>query len=279
MSWRETLLSLVTRGRAQPATGWDPAALRATPPLCIVGDLHGRMDLLEQMLSLIAARPGAGDVRRIFVGDMIDRGPDSLAVLRRLYRLCLEETDTTICLMGNHERMMLDFLADPERHGPRWIAAGGAETLAEAGIVPWGRTPLPALASQLRAALGPDMTGWLEALPLYWQEGPGLGVTHAGAAPDLDLAEQPQARLLWGAAGATVRPRRDGMWIAQGHEIVASVRLAGGRIMLDTGAWRSGILSAVWIDADGPRVLRAVQQGMRPDDTTTPAPQSGLPTS
>lgn len=241
--------------RPQPSRPvWDAAALRPDPPICIIGDLHGRLDLLERMLGQIAARPGADRARKIVVGDMIDRGPDSIGVLRRLYGLCVANPRTTLCLMGNHERMMLDFLADPDRHGPRWIAAGGAQTLASAGVHPWGRTPMPELAAQLRAVLDPGMLDWLAALPLYWQEA-DIAVTHAGASPALDLASQSAARLLWGAQGVDEKDRRDGIWIAQGHDIVPRACLDAGRIMVDTGAWRSGMLSAVWLDATGPCVI------------------------
>jgi len=261
MRWPDALHRFTRRWR-QSGPDWDVDALRATPPLCIVGDVHGRLDLAERMLNLIATQPGAAQARRIFVGDMIDRGPDSLGVLRRLHALSTEDPAHTICLMGNHERMMLDFLADPDRHGPRWRAAGGDATLASAGIAAWARAPAAQLAGQLREALGPQMLAWLEALPLCW-EAPGIGVTHAGAAPEHALAQQSAQRLLWGARGAREGARTDGMWIAQGHDIVPRVQLAQGRIMLDTGAWRSGLLCAIWIDAQGARVLHAGPDGVR----------------
>jgi len=252
MHW---LSALSRRLWPAPASGtWDPAVLCADPAVCIIGDLHGRLDLLEQMLEQISVRAGTQPVRRVFVGDMVDRGPDSIGVLRRLHGLSIEAPGTTLCLMGNHERMLLDFLKNPERHGPRWIAAGGTDTLASAGIDPWKRTPMPQLAEQLRTALGPEVLNWLNALPLYWQTGV-IGVTHAGASPTQGLPDQSADRLLWGARGVSEPPRNDGMWIAQGHDIVPRVQLAAGRIMVDTGAWRSGILSAVWVDAAAVSVI------------------------
>lgn len=260
MRWMHALSRLMSRRNVPPAGDWDAAGLRADPPVCIIGDLHGRMDLLTQMLAQIAEQPQADTARRIIVGDMIDRGPDSIAVLRHLHAQHRTSPDTTVCLMGNHERMMLDFLADPDRHGPRWIAAGGSETLASAGAAPWGRVPMTQLAAQLRTALGPDLLGWVQDLPLCWQA-PGIGATHAGADPALDLAQQPATRLLWGARGTVEHARTDGMWIAQGHDIVPRARLTKGRIMVDTGAWRSGLLSAVWIDKTGPCMMQAQMPG------------------
>jgi serine/threonine protein phosphatase 1 len=249
----------------KPAPTTEPAPLPAPdPPVCVVGDLHGRLDLLEQMLDAIAARDGAGTARLVFVGDMIDRGPDSAGVLRRLHALQLENPARVTCLMGNHERMALDFLAAPARRGPRWIAAGGAETLTSFGLSPYARqgpdNALEALAGAWRAALTPALTDWLTALPLSWQEGT-LAVTHAGADPALPLDAQPPERLLWGARRREAALRRDAIWVAHGHTIVDQAHAAGQNIAVDTGAWRSGRLSAVWMDAEGLSFM-GVTQGM-----------------
>ena len=229
-----------------------------SPPVCIVGDIHGRLDLLELMLHRIAARAAGQDLppRVVFVGDMIDRGPDSAGVLRRLHGLNTQSPDAVICLMGNHERMMLDFLDDPERCGPRWIAAGGVETLASFDLTPWGRTPMPDLARQLQAALTPAVENWIRCLPLWWQSGQ-IAAVHAGAAPDRDLAAQSPERMLWGARGRAEGLRKDGLCIVQGHDIVAQAGLQGGRIMVDTGAWRHGVLSGAWLDGAGLSIIQA----------------------
>lgn len=236
----------------------DPHALThapiptLTPPVCVVGDLHGRLDLLERLLEKIAALPPeqTSGLRMVFVGDMIDRGPDSAGVLRKLHRLSTQTPQRYVCLMGNHERMMLDFLNDPERHGARWLASGGDATLDSFGISPWARTPMLQLAAELRAALTPPLETWIQTLPLYWQSGT-VAATHAGAAPNLMLDAQPAHRLLWGAKGRKEGLRQDGLCIVQGHDIVAQAGLQAGRVMVDTGAWRSGRLSAAFFDATG----------------------------
>ena len=74
MRWMHALSRLMSRRNVPPAGDWDAAGLRADPPVCIIGDLHGRMDLLTQMLAQIAEQPQADTARRIIVGDMIDRG-------------------------------------------------------------------------------------------------------------------------------------------------------------------------------------------------------------
>lgn len=237
-----------------------PPLPRPQTPVCVIGDLHGMDDLLRAMLALVAAQPGADAARIIFVGDLVDRGPDTAAVLLRVRGLCETNPAHTICLMGNHERMMLDFLADPAGRGKRWIAAGGAATLIGYGITARTDAATPAarfvaLADALRAALPHGMLDWLGALPLFWQDGP-FGVVHAGADPALPLPDQPGAALIWGHPRFHTTARTDGLWIAHGHVIVPQVQIAQGRIAVDTGAYRTGRLSALWLDGDGARVLQ-----------------------
>ena len=232
---------------------------RPDPPLCLIGDLHGRADLLDMMLALIAAEPQGADVRLIFVGDMIDRGPDSVGVLRRIYALCQADPERVKCVMGNHERMMLDFLAAPAGRGKRWLNAGGTATLNSFGL----SSRLSADDSQalhfatlshaLRDAMMPDLLPWVTGLPLYWQSD-GLAVVHADALPDRPMHDQPETILLWGQKGITP-PRSDGLWLAHGHVIVPRVTIIPSRIAVDTGAYRTGRLSSVWLDTKGARVI------------------------
>lgn len=263
------LLSLL-KGRTSRLSAplGDLAPLACTGrPVCIIGDLHGRLDLLERMQARIAAQPDAARARLIVVGDMIDRGPSSAGVLRMLFAQTRFDAARTVCLMGNHERMMLDFLANPTRHGPRWLAHGGADTLASFGISPWSRgteadaaARMTGLAEGLRAALPEDMRAWLETLPLIWHED-RLAVTHAAADPGRAIDEQDAATLLWGHRAFLRQPRSDGIWVAHGHTIVGSARAEQGRIAVDTGAWRSGRLSAAWIDAQGVSFLDVSEPG------------------
>lgn len=255
------LFGFGTPQRGAPAV--IPPLPRPVAPVCIIGDLHGMADLLTAMLALIAAQPGGPSAttaaRIIFTGDLTDRGPGSAAVLATVRRLCQSDPAHHICLMGNHERMLLDFLDTPAKAGKRWIAAGGSDTLISYGITARTDAATPAarytaLADALRAALPPGVLDWLRQLPLYWQDG-GLAVVHAGADPALPLADQPAAALIWGHPQFHSTPRTDGLWIAHGHVIVPDVQIAQGRIAVDTGAYKTGRLSALWLDKDGARVL------------------------
>jgi len=96
-------------------------ALAPAAPVMVIGDLHGRRDLLEDLLSKLERRYEPPQ-HLVFLGDYIDRGAQSASVLRLLHHVQVDLKSTHIvCLLGNHEEMLLRFLAAPERHGPRWM--------------------------------------------------------------------------------------------------------------------------------------------------------------
>ena len=227
---------------------------RPAAPLCIVGDLHGRADLLELMLATISRRDPEHRARRIFVGDLIDRGPESASVLARVHQLCTSDPTHHICLLGNHERMLLNFLDDPIRHAQIWFAAGGDQTLASFGLhLRYGTRDTGAqhraLAKALQVALPVETVSWLKSLALYWQER-NLVVCHAGADTEKALDTQTETEFIWGRF-ANKGARKDGLWVAQGHKIVKEPIAHEGRIFTDTGAWQTGRLNAAWINQTG----------------------------
>lgn len=248
-------------------------------PVCLIGDLHGRADLLVRMLDLARRRAGPRPLRLVFCGDMIDRGPSSADVLQRLFLMSEADPARVICLMGNHEHMLLAFLADPPAAGPRWIQAGGGATLISYGLHGRNDGDSPAarfhrIADRLQAAMPAGMPAWLAGLPLLWRDG-ALAASHAGADPARSLEDQTDAALLWGHRDFAARPRRDGLrdglWLVHGHVIQDAPSARDGRIAVDTGAWRSGILSAAWCDAEGLRFLSCGPQGDRVGDVVLPA--------
>lgn len=245
-------------GRVTPSVA-EPDLPRPALPSYVVGDIHGRADLLEVMLELIDAHiggTGANNPQLVFLGDYIDHGPDSAAVLARLQELTREFPDNVTCLMGNHERMLLDFLLDPSARGPRWLREGGAATLASFGIDPVGldqAAPAEAwtdAAARLANVLGDATCGWISERPLSWNSG-NLWVVHAGADPLRPMTDQTARVLLWGHPEFESTPRQDEAWVAHGHVEQGSPSLSDGRIGLDTGAWSSGRLTAVAIQLNG----------------------------
>lgn len=229
-----------------------PPLPRPSQPICLIGDIHGRIDLLEKMLEQIAAQPGSDAARIVVLGDMIDRGPDSATVLRRLHALQTTRPDHVICLMGNHERMMLDFITSPDL-GTGWLRSGGDATTSSYGLPPADAPER--LAEGLSERIGQDILHWLTQLPLTWLA-EGLMAVHAAADPAAAPEQQTQDALLWGHRDFGRRPRQDGLWVACGHVIVPTPIAEAGRIAVDTGAWHTGVLSAAWLDAQALQFLQ-----------------------
>ena len=233
----------------------DSASVPIAPeqPFVAIGDVHGRADLLLEIDRLIEARHSGWPV--VFLGDYVDRGDQSREVVELLMSVSPDDTPSVTCLMGNHERMMLDFLDAPTETGPRWLRNGGLQTLASFGVAPpRGGTgdagALVDLRDRLAGAMDPAMIDWLRARPLSWQNG-NVWAVHAGADPSLPMTGQPDEVLIWGHPAFRRTPRTDGQWVIHGHTIVDAPDARAGRIALDTGAYATGRLSAAAISADG----------------------------
>lgn len=215
-----------------------------------VGDVHGRADLLLDLLGRIAedATGRAGPARIVFVGDYVDRGPESAETLDILASLAAEAELDPVFLMGNHERMMLDFLGEPET-GRRWLRVGGAETLASYGIAVDAAEEDPKALARHAAALSeaaaPHLAFLARLVPSHLSG--TLFCTHAGADPQAPPDMQDEAALLWGDSDFRRRPRADGLWTVHGHFVVPEPELHPGRIAIDTGAWFTDRLTAARI--------------------------------
>jgi serine/threonine protein phosphatase 1 len=214
-------------------------------PFGVIGDIHGRADLLEQMVGLLADL--SPDIPVVFVGDYIDRGDDSRAVLEMLSEPGRFFSRDTICLMGNHEAMCLSFLDDPAANGRFWIRNGGLQTMASfgvGGVGPGsGADEFAKARDALALAMGDRLIKWMRALPLIWSSG-NVSVVHAAADPDLAMEEQPSNVLQWGHPEFARRNRSDGRWVVHGHTIVEQPMAENGRISVDTGAYATGRLTA-----------------------------------
>ena len=246
-----------SRRRTSTVVKETPVAVQPAPEAAtyVVGDLHGRVDLLEPIFERIDLHIGAAEADNpylVFVGDYIDYGPNSRETLLRMKALTEEFPRNVICLMGSHERMLLDFLSDPELRGSRWIRTGGAATLRSFGVAEPERRPdsYDAAANAMLQALDPGLLDWIAARPLSWHSG-NLWVVHAGADPKHAMPAQSARVLLWGHPEFDVVPRDDAIWVAHGHTEVTAPRRADGRINVDTGAWQTGLLTAAAILPDG----------------------------
>jgi len=239
------------------------ATLAPDMPFYAIGDIHGQADQLERLLELIdqdRAAEGFEKATLLFIGDYIDRGAKSAEVLNRLYTLSQTDSTRTVCLMGNHEKMLLDFIDDPAGRGAMWLRFGGIETLASFGVT-GVREKAPAedlleVSDALEAALPPKMLSWLKALPLSWHNGNCSGA-HAAMNPARAPDDQSERTLLWGHADFMRKQREDGHWVVHGHTIVKKPGIEDGRIAIDTGAYKSGPLTAAVISKGSCRFLQA----------------------
>ena len=218
-----------------------------------VGDLHGRKDLLDRLLARLAEQ--ATEARIVFVGDYIDRGDDSAAVLQRLQQLEEDSEGRVICLKGNHEDMLLKFMQDPASVGARWMQHGGLQTMASFAVSPpslsASKEDWETARDQLSANMRPSLLAWMEARPLYWRSG-NVAFVHAGADPNAAIETQSGNTLMWGHPDFGKVPRMDGLWIVHGHTIVNSPEVSQGCISIDTGAYATGRLTAVLLHPDNP---------------------------
>ena len=235
-----------------------PTDLGAPRPLqttYVVGDIHGRADLLENLLAQIDAdRADDPEAVCICLGDFVDRGEHSGAVLDQLRARQSETPATFICLMGNHERMMLDFIDRTKERGQRWLRNGGLQTLASMGVSGITESAAPdrlmAARDQLLDLTEPLMVDWLRTLQTQWNSG-NLVVVHAALDPNAPPASQSDRTRIWGHRDFLKRPRQDGLWVAHGHTITDQPQCVASRIAVDTGAYYSGTLTAAKISPAG----------------------------
>ncbi len=199
-----------------------------------------RLDMFEH--------PAPAGAAVIFLGDYVDRGPNSRGVLDLLCDDPVPGVETRF-LRGNHEQAMLDFLSDPVAHGA-WLDFGGAETLASYGILSSrGRqTPdkLLARGSQLAAVLPARHTDFLDGLEPYAVEG-DFAFVHAGLRPGLPLADQKLQDLIWIREPFLQSNEIFEKFIVHGHNIVEQPEILQTHVSVDTGAYSSGKLTAIII--------------------------------
>jgi serine/threonine protein phosphatase 1 len=228
-----------------------------------VGDIHGRFDLLLPLVEAMAADLHGSAAERkmvIFLGDYIDRGPDSRSVLRLLAGLSRSQGVEWRFLKGNHEQAMLEFLKDPSR-GARWCEYGGDRALKSWGL----RVPELAHRTEAWARVAADLKHKLSALELSFLEDLELSVSvgdyffaHAGARPGMALDRQTPEDLMWIRETFLHSPCEFDQVIVHGHTPTPSVHADRRRIGLDTKAYDSGVLTALRLEGRERRLLQAV---------------------
>ncbi len=224
-----------------------------------IGDIHGCHDLLCALLDRIEAdRTDCDCARIVFLGDYIDRGPASAQVLAELMAYRPAQATVTY-LRGNHEDALLRLLTDEDLH-PRhirlWLDNGGREALTSWGIptaLAYGGDEA-AIRDALKLAVPSAQRAFLEATHFSHRIDDYLFV-HAGIAPGVPLDAQKPADMMWIREDFLNSNARHGAMIVHGHSISPTVVERANRIGIDTGAYATGCLTALVLEADRRRTL------------------------
>jgi serine/threonine protein phosphatase 1 len=225
--------------------------------LYAVGDIHGRLDLLETLLDLIEAdateQTGVEQRTLVFLGDYIDRGPDSRGVVEKLIGGLPQGFDMHF-LKGNHEAILLDFLEEAWRLD-HWLLNGGDATMQSYGVDTARLARLGAPAEVWRQAFAEALPGahlrFFKNLKLSVSFGDYLFV-HAGVRPGVALGAQAEADLVWIRGPFLNYAEPFGKIVVHGHTPETAPVIRPNRIGLDTGAVFSGRLTALRLQ-DGAR--------------------------
>jgi serine/threonine protein phosphatase 1 len=223
-----------------------------------VGDIHGRLDLLEELLCRIEEDIAARPPRKtyiVFLGDLVDRGPDSAGVVERL-RTWRPRHGKPVFLGGNHEEVLLRILGGDAAILPDWLKFGGAECARSYGIDidALRRMEDDEAIDAIRAKVPRAHRDFLESFADTFAFGDYLFV-HAGIRPGIAIEDQDRADLRW-IRGQFLDDAQDhGCVVVHGHTISKGVDERSNRIGIDTGAYRSGVLTALAIEGAERRYL------------------------
>lgn len=227
----------------------------------VIGDIHGRLDLFDALVEAIEAdiaeQPDA-DVTIVLLGDLIDRGPESAGVIERARQW--QQTRSVRILAGNHEEMFLESFEDIEvlRH---FLKHGGRETILSFGlpVKEYRALDLEELSDRLPQIVPDETRQYVAGFEEMIEAGDYLFV-HAGINPELDIESQKRSDLLW------IRERflrHKGPFpkvVVHGHTIFDDIEFKRDRIGLDTGAFRSGVLTALVLEATNRRSIQSIEK-------------------
>lgn len=241
-----------------------PAPVQCVPAgerVYAVGDVHGCADLFDDLLRRIeaddAARPPAA-TRLILLGDLIDRGPGSAAVIARARALQDGGPWPVEVLIGNHEEAFLSVLEGRSGALRFFLKFGGVQTLYSYGLSPdaYRAMDYAEVREWVHAHVPAADREWLGTLKEQVRVGDYLFV-HAGVRPGVPLDEQSPADLRWIREEFMEDPSDHGAMIVHGHTITDTPDERHNRIGLDTGAYKSGVLSAMGFEGDRRWILQA----------------------
>jgi len=217
-----------------------------------IGDVHGRADLLKALFARIDASLRAypsQHVLHVFLGDYIDRGPNSREVIDAL--IARKRRHAMVYLKGNHENYVVQFLSDPKVLS-EWTSAGGLNTLLSYGVKPPTRDDPrrpEEVARAFREALPESHLQFLHNLELSFTCG-SYFFAHAGVRPGIPVREQREQDLLWIREDFLLHEEDFGKVIVHGHTPALEPDVRPNRINIDTGAYATGRLTCLVLQGD-----------------------------
>lgn len=231
-----------------PPRAWNaPAGQR----IYAVGDIHGRRDLLDDLLTRIDAddaERGPAQTQIIFLGDLIDRGSDSHGVVERLIQL-REASGNVRLLSGNHEELLIRVYDGDKRATSLFHRVGGRETMLSYGMseADYDAVDLSELAALIPNYVPLSHIDFLKSFDDWIEAGDYLFV-HAGIRPGLSIDEQETSDLRWIRREFTEHKGEFSHMVIHGHTITEGVDEQSNRIGIDTGAFATGTLTAIGIE-------------------------------
>ncbi|MCK0129139.1 metallophosphoesterase [Erythrobacter sp. F6033] len=251
-------LSKIFTARSRPQLPSVPEGTR----YYVIGDIHGRLDLYAALIKAIEEDDNAreqADTHIILLGDLVDRGPDSAGVIK-LTRKWQKKRNVRV-LAGNHEEMFLQSFEKPDilRH---FLKHGGRETILSYGISKkqFNAMTLEEMHAMLPKIIPQSDRDYIEAFEEMIIAG-DYAFVHAGVDPTQPLNAQKRSDLFW------IRDRflnHEGPLekvVVHGHTIFDSVMDCGNRIGVDTGAFRSGVLTALVLEGEDRRIIQTDDGG------------------
>lgn len=245
---------------AAPPSTRTPAKVPDDCLVYAIGDIHGRADLLRRLHRQILDDAAKIEISRkviVYLGDYVDRGPDSREILDTLIDDPPDGFEVHH-LKGNHEDMLLRFLKTGD-NGQMWLMNGGRDTLDSYGIdlstFSLFRDDMDGLFQALNDAMPDNHRAFLNGLSLHHQEGDYLFV-HAGIRPGVALEDQNPHDLTWIRNDFIDSEADFGAVVVHGHTIRRLPDIKDNRIGIDTGAYSSNRLTALVLETDTRRFLQ-----------------------
>lgn len=242
------LKKLLRASRPAPVPVFAPAP---NTRIYAIGDIHGCRAELDRLLTMIdaddAARPAA-ETNLIFLGDLVDRGPDSAGVVERLRRLA-QKREHVRFLKGNHEELFLHALSGAKDALRMFCRVGGKETVLSYGVSreEYDALDYPQLAERMDALVPEAHRTFLAGFEDMIVSG-DYAFVHAGIRPDVPLDDQRASDLRWIRERFLEHRGAHPKMIVHGHTITSDVDRRANRIGVDTGAYASGKLTALGIE-------------------------------